>query len=324
MRIIDLKAKPTQETATAAPRNTFCVYGPTGSGKTTFAATFPRPVFLSDTSESGYESLRGITGVLFEPEVQPIVIGIENMNDMAIAREVLAPFIQAGQVKTIVKDSLTFYADLYLNFLFSIHTGAGDNLKVYGALGRHLRDLRVKWHAMGCNVVSLALAADPNEDQPVGQPLIPGKEGSKYGAGCDYLLYTRYDRFKQGQQFVDHFELHSKPWGKFVARARRAIGMPELSSPLTNVTYADFITRLGYDPDATRAALPPYDPETEAKIIKAISVRAAQPAAPPPVAASQPPAGRAAAPARPAAPPHRPNAAKPHTPTAARPAPTRR
>lgn len=318
MRVINIDS-PTEENA-KAPRNTYCVYGPTGSGKTTFAGTFPRPVFLSDTSESGYESLRGITDdVLFEPGVRPIVLGIERMNDMAIARDVLTPFIQSGMVQTIVKDSLTFYADLYLNYLFEIHTGAGDNLKVYGALGRHLRDLRVKTHALGCNVVSLCLAADPNEDQPVGQPLIPGKEGSKYGAGCDYLLYTRYDRFKQGQQLVDNFELHSKPWGKFVARARRAIGMPDLPSPLYNQTYSTFIEYLGYSVEATRAALPPYDPETPSKIMKAIAARVAQPAPTPPVASAPQNAARPAAAA-----PHRPSAAKPHMPSAARPAAVKR
>jgi len=310
MRVINL-GSATQEGV--APRYTFCVYGSTGSGKTTFAGTFPRVVFLSDTSESGYESLRGLSDdVLFEPGVRPIVIGIENMNDMAIAREVLLPFLQSGMVKTIVHDSLTFYADLYLNYLFQIHSGPGDNLKVYGALGRHLRDLRVKTHSLGCNVVSLCLQSDPNEDQPQGLPLIPGKEGAKYGAGCDFLLYTRYDRFKQGQQFVDHFELHSKPWGKFVARARRAIGMPELPSPLLNQTYASFIEYLGYSVEATRAALPPYDPETEAKIAKAIAARAAQPAVAPPAASAPQQAAAPRPPARPATPArHVPNAARP-------------
>lgn len=317
MRVINLDT-PTDENA-IAPRNTYCVYGPTGSGKTTFAGTFPRPVFLSDTTESGYESLRGISDeVLFESGVKPIVIGIEKMNDMAIAREVLTPFIQSGMIKTVIKDSLTFYADLYLNYLFEIHTGSGDNLKAYGALGRHLRDLRVKWHSMGCNVVSLCLAQDPNEDQPNGLPSIPGKEAGKYGASCDFLLYTRYDRYKQGQQLVDNFEVHSKPWGKYVARARRAIGMPELPSPLSNTNYAGFIEQLGYSAEATRSALPPYVDPTDA-IMKAIAIRQAVVATPPPAAMATP-----AAAARPAAAPHRPNAAKPHTPSAARPAAVKR
>lgn len=242
-----------------APRHTYLAYGPTGSGKTTWAASFPRPIFLSDTTESGYESLRGLDpSCLFEPEVRPIIFGIERMNDMARARELFAPYIRAGMIQTVVIDSLTFYADLYLNFIFEMQGASQNNLKAYGALGQHLRALRVGWHQMGCNVVSLCLANEPNEDQPNGQPLIPGKEASKFGAGCDFLLYLRHDRFKQAQQFVENFELHSKPFGKYVARARRAIGMTELPSPLLNSDYTSLITTLGYDAEATRAALPKY------------------------------------------------------------------
>jgi hypothetical protein len=306
MKLINTDA-PTEENA-KAPRHTFCAYGPTGAGKTTFAASFPRPVFLSETTESGYESLRGLSDdYLFEPGVRPIVLGIEKMNDMAIAREILAPFIASGMVQTIVKDSLTFYADLYLNYLFEIHAAsAGANLKAYGALGQHLRDLRVKWHSMGCNVLSLCLAQDPDEDRPNGLPSIPGKEANKYGASCDFLLYMRSERFKQGQTFVDNFELHTKPFGKYVARARRAIGMSELPSPLVNQTYASFIEHLGYSAEATRAALPLYKDPTQ-DIMRAIAARVATPAAPAPVAAASAPA-RTAAPAAPVK-RHVPNAA---------------
>lgn len=296
-----------------APRYTFCSYGPTGTGKTTFAVTFPRPVFLSETSESGYESLRGLSDeVLFESGVKPIIIGIEKMNDMAIAREALAPHIASGMVQTVVIDSLTFYADLYLNYLFAIHAGAqGANFKAYGALGQHLRDLRVRWHGMGCNVVSLCLPQDPTEDSPVGLPSIPGKEASKFGASCDFLLYHRHDRFKQGTDFVDNFELHSKPFGKYVARARLAIGREEIPNPMKNPSYSALITALGYDAEATRAAMPAYQNPTGA--IAAFLARSQQAPAIPPVATAPTPQAQPA-PAR-----HTPTAAKPHV-ASARPA----
>lgn len=320
MKMINLEL-PAEENA-KAPRHTYLAYGPTGSGKTTWAGSFPRPAFLSEVSESGYESLRGLSDEhLFEPGVKPIVIGIEKMNDMAIAREVLTPFIQSGMIQTIVKDSLTYYADLYLTYLFEQFPGSGDNLKVYGALGRHLRDLRVRWHQMGCNVVSLCLAQDPSEGSPNGLPLIPGKESNKYGASCDFLLYMRHERYKIQQQLVDNYELHSKQLGAFVARARRAIGMSDLPSPLNNQTYATFIEQLGYSAEATRAALPAYDFETEGKIAKAIDLKMkalASVAVAPPVTQAQGSAVKPAAPAK----PHVPNAAKPHVPNAvARPAP---
>jgi len=307
MRLINLDEAKTEE-ALKAPRNTFCIYGPTGSGKTTFTSTFPRVVFLSETTESGYESLRGISSdMLFEPGVRPIVLGIEKMNDMMLAREALAPHIASGMVQTVAIDSLTFYADLYLNYLFAVYANNnGANLKAYGDLGRHLRDLRVKWHQMGCNVVSLCLPQDPDEDRPNGLPSIPGKESGKFGASCDFLLYMRSERFKKGEEYIDNFQMHSKPYGKYVARARRAVGQPEIPTPLVNTTYADFITQLGYDVEATRAALPAYQDPTQAIMAFINNASRAQGTAPP-VTNAQPSV------ARPAAVPM-----KPHVPTAAR------
>jgi hypothetical protein len=304
MRIIKLEDLPDQR----APQHTFCVYGATGTGKTTFAGSFPRPVFLSEVTESGYESLRGLSSdALFEGDVPPIVLGIEKMNDMNLAREALAPHIASGMVQTVVIDSLTFYADLYLNHLFGLAGPAANNLKIYGQLGLHLRDLRVKTHNLGCNVVSLCLAQDPNEDQPNGLPMIPGKEAGKFGAGCDFLFYSQHDRFKQGNEWADHFKLHSKPVGKYVARARRAIGMSELPTPLTNTSYAGLIAALGYDVDATRAAMPAY--VSPAAAIEAFVMNALQAAPPAPVATAHAAAQVAAQPVK----RHVPNAARPAT-----------
>ncbi len=286
--------------STKPPRFTFCTYGPTRSGKTTFGATFPRPAFLSDVTESGYESLRGISDeFLFEPGIQPIVLGIEKMNDMAIARQMLAPHIASGMVQSVIIDSATFYADLYLNYLFELQGPNANNLKAYGQLGVHLRDLRVKWHLMGCNVMWLCLAQDPDEDRPVGLPMIPGKEAGKFGASCDYLFYARHDRFKQGNEFTERFELHSKPFNKYVAGCRRSDGVPELPSPLVNTTYAEVLRYMGHDPDVLRAALPPY---VRPKLV--IPTAPSAPAA----AAQAPTTAKPPVPAKPPVKPHVPNA----------------
>ena len=294
-----------------APRTTFLCYGTTGSGKTTFAASFPRPLFLSDVTESGYESLRGLDeSVLFEPDVKPRVWGVEKMNDMFIAREQVGALVASGQVQTVVIDSLTFYADLYLNSVVELQGASPDNRKAYGALGSHLRDLRVKWHSFPCNVVWLCLVQEPDDDRPMGGPMIPGAQAGKFGAGCDYQLFMRHDRFKQGQELIEKFEVHSKNCGKYAARVRRAIGIPELPSPMVNIGYNEVITAMGFDPDATRKALPPY--------VAPKPLTFAAPVAPPVAQA----AAVAARPAAPAAAPHVPNAARPATSNGARPQPT--
>lgn len=305
MREIDLDQA---EANGVAPRLTYCAYGPTRSGKTTLAVGFPRPAFLSDVTESGFESLRGISDeFLFEPGVKPLVFGVEKMNDMALARQVLEPHIRSGMIKTIVVDSLTFYADLYLTYLFESQGANVNNLKAYGALGVHLRDLRVKWHSMGCNIVWLCLAQDPDEDRPNGLPMIPGKEAGKFGASCDYLFYLRHDRIKQGATMTERYEVHSQPFGKYIAGVRRSDGVPEIPSPMVNATYSSIITAMGYDPAVTRAALPTY---VRPKIVI--------PSATPPPAAVVTATPTAARPAAPAV-RHVPTAAKPHMPTAARP-----
>lgn len=314
MREISIEAN--NETG-EAPRLTFCAYGPTRSGKTTFAGSFPRPAFLSDVTESGYTSLVGMSDEhLFEPGVQPIVLGIEKMNDMAVAQSVLEPFIRARMVQTIVVDSLTFYADLYLTYLFDLQGPNANNLKAYGALGQHLRSLRVKWHQMGCNVVWLCLPSDPNEDQPNGLPMIPGNERGKFGASCDYLLYLRHDRFKQGNEMTDRYEMHSQPFGKYLAGVRRSDGVPEIPSPLCGMTYAKLLQYMGYDPDATRAVLPAY---VRPKIVipsaptPPVASTSAAPAAsnPKPPAPVKPSAAALARPAaRPAVPTNSPNVSR--------------
>src|SRR5258706_1565242 len=289
------------DTEAKVPRWTFCIFGATRSGKTTFGASFPRVAFLSDVTESGYESLRGISDeFLFEPGVQPIVLGIDKMNDMVLAREMLAPHIRSGMVTTVAIDSATYYADLYLNYLFELQGANVNNLKAYGALGVHLRDLRVKWHQMGCNVIWLCLPQDPDEDRPNGLPMIPGKEAGKFGASCDYLLFSRHDRFKQGNEITDRFEMHSKPYGKYIAGCRRSDGVPELPNPLVNSTYTQMIQAMGYDVDAYRASLPAY--QRPKLIVPQV--------APPPVSAANATPQQVAKPA-----------VKPHIPTAARPVP---
>jgi AAA domain len=47
------------------PKNTYCVYGTSGSGKTTFAGTFPKPMLIIDISDDGDDSLEGIEGIDF-------------------------------------------------------------------------------------------------------------------------------------------------------------------------------------------------------------------------------------------------------------------
>lgn len=242
--------------ANVMPCNTFLVYGDSRTGKTTWAASFPRPVFLSDVSEGGWDSIANMDDdQLFEPGVKPLVWGIEEMADMATARDKVIPLIAQGRIRTVVVDSLSFYSDLFLNFLVGMQAKK-DMRAAYGDLGNHLRDLRVKTHGLNVNVVWLCLARHPDDDVPAGRPMIPGQQGDKFMAGVHYIFHSRVDQQKQGQVFLPPvFEMRTRKYGNYIAGNRlggRAVSLPD---PLVG-NYETLITALGYNADEIRRGLP--------------------------------------------------------------------
>lgn len=253
MREIDVSS-PEDAPAGEIPRHSFCVYGETRSGKTTWAATFPRPLFLSDVTEAGWESIRNISDdLLFEPGRKPKVFGIEAITDITLAMEKAKPLILSGEVRTLVFDSLTFYCDLYLANMAAMQAKP-DNRALYGMLGTHLRDLRVKLGSAPVNVVWLCLARPADDTNPAGGPLIPGQQGAKFAAGCNYLIYARRQATKDASGTQENYFLHSRPYGQYMAGSRLGVNADKLPSPFQG-SYAEFMAALGYDVDGIRRAV---------------------------------------------------------------------
>jgi hypothetical protein len=288
-----------EQPANVMPKNTFLVYGDSRSGKTTWAATFPRPLFLSDVTEGGWDSIANMDDEqLFEPGVKPIVWGIEQMADMAVARGKAVPLIASGRIQTIVVDSLTFYTDLYLNFLIGMQTKK-DMRAAYGDLGNHLRDLRVQTHALPVNVVWLCLTKHPDDDNPIGGPMIPGQQASKFMAGCHYVFHSRVHQEKRGQELLPPvFEMRTRKYLNYIAGNRLGGRANDLADPLVG-DYGTLLQYLGYDPDEIRQSLPKIGAPAPARP----AVAAGTPAKPPVVAAARPAApvvnGKAPAPVAP-------------------------
>jgi hypothetical protein len=271
MREIDL-----DQPITTMPRHTFLVYGDTRTGKTTWAATFPRPLFLSDATEGGWTSIINMDDdQLFEPGVKPVVWTIELMNDMTTAMTKAEPLIARGAVQTIVIDSISFYSDLYLNYLIGMQSKK-DMRAVYGDLGNHLRDLRARLHLQGVNVVWLALAKHPEEATPIGSPMVPGQQATKLAAGCDFIFHSRSYQERRGQELMPlEFELRTRKFGMYIAGSRLGGTANQLPDPLIG-TYSDMMAALGYDVDQLRSALPKLNGQAR----QAPAPQRAQPVAP--------------------------------------------
>lgn len=227
MRVIDV-TKPEK-----LKRITALSYGHSRSGKTRFAGSWPRPLFLSDATESGWTTLVNMDkSILFEPDYPPIVWAIENALEMFESIGKAEALIKQGKVQTIVVDSLTFYSDLALNHLGRTHN-TRDPRRLYGLLAEWLKSLREQMHLLGCNVVWLCLAKDPGEDQPIGGPMLSGQNAPKFSAGVDYLFYHR--SFTQSNEPL-RWELRTRKYMNYAAGGRDEGKLPD---PLGYITIND-------------------------------------------------------------------------------------
>lgn len=281
MREIDLYE---HENKDRLPVDTILVYGETRSGKTTFSGGAPRPLVLADESEGGWRSLQGLSDEqLFEPDVNPIVWGISQMNDISTALDRIPPLIATGRVKTVVISSITFYAQTYLAHLLRVNPNA-DTRQVYGNLGIHLREIRTRFHDLGVSVIWEALADPPEsggegkESHP-GRPLIAGKSAHTFGAGVTYLWRSILDEVKEGGKIRRVLKLQTQSSGGYLCGVRAGMMLPQLPNPMLG-GYAGFLAARGYDLDRLRKSLPP---------IKATSVAVSAPKSAPKVAS--PPSG---------------------------------
>lgn len=243
------------------PIDTFILYGDTGTGKTTCSAGFPRPLFLADESEGGWKSLRGLADdQLFEPDVDPLVWGIKEMNDVATALNKIPPLVVSGRVRTVIISSITFYAQTYLAHLQRNDPGI-DTRQLYGSLAVHLREVRTRFHALGVNIIWEALADHPEtgdgKSNKTGRPKIAGQSADMFAAGVSYLFRCTLDDVREGGKVVDRvLKIFTQNTGGYISRPRIGKAAKQLPNPLLG-GYRGFVEALGYDFERLRRSLPP-------------------------------------------------------------------
>lgn len=259
-------------------------YGDTRTGKTTLLATFPRPLIIADSTEGGWKSALTMDPTLrFEPEVEPIVWGIDQMNDLVHMYQKMDTLIASGRIFTVGFDAFSFYCDFFLAGIIRSQAKF-DQRAAYGDLGRHLREVRVQLQQRRASIVYNCLAKHPDQDDPKGRPLIPGQQADKYSAGVDMLFYSTLTTVNK----VEKREVRTRQYLGYIAGHREGINADRLPDPFVG-TYSDLITHIGYDPDSVRASLPRLN---GAKTV-AVGTPPVKPAAkaPPVIVRSQAPTG---------------------------------
>jgi hypothetical protein len=258
------------------PANTFCNYGDTRTGKSKFGATFPRPLIIADVGERGYETVQNMQPEeWFEPDVKPIIKGIDQVSDLQAIIEYAKPLIASGRILSVVFDAFTYYADFYLSHLQMLMPNA-DGRQIYGKLGTHLQWVRSAFHGLPVNVVWNCLASAPERDEDgtttvSGGPMIPGKQGAKFAAGVNFLFYTRVEQVrKDGKIANERFELRTKQYKLYAAGSR--VGVNPLPDPFVMGGYKDLLPHMGYDEDSVRRALKPISNSTTTSAARPVPV----------------------------------------------------
>jgi hypothetical protein len=197
--------------------------GKISSGKTSFAATAPAPLFLGYAPEGGYETLeppphgKFNTQLLWDPDVLPAVWAMEGMADYFTAIAKLTEMAKTGKLpyRTLVFDSVSVYTQLVVSELAEKNP-KNDPRQNYGSLGDAITLLVKRIHALPMHVIWLCHTDDTDS------LLVSGKATHTAWANMGTKLLVRAD--VNGK--VVNYQIQTKPF-----RLATWIGVRSFSPP---------------------------------------------------------------------------------------------
>lgn len=196
----------------SSPGLSIFLFGGFGTRKTSVAATFPAPLFLSCGTEHGDRALPYVTQLYGVP-VPPIFTVPSPTKLMEYIDWIVRYAKQAG-FGTIVFDSLTYYADLWMSTLMSrrregmrssrmTEEQIADALQMrkqdWGAMETHLmKDVVARVHGTGLNAIWIVVEKKLMENDEKAQsarqigvaPYITGATAGKLPGLCDMIVHA--------------------------------------------------------------------------------------------------------------------------------------
>lgn len=214
------------------PKLRVFLYGDSGSGKTTSAATWPKPLFLTPANEGSEVTLLGrdfdFIRLGLDDHLRPVPVRAHISNVFAELEKRLRTALKATTDEeadalfpwqTIVFESLTHYCDLVVEDVSNGGNAKMDQL-AWGRVSTHLRTVYNRLNGLDSHVVLTSLAKTVVGETKVvtGGPAIIGAMAQKLPSACDIIGYTKMSPSagKKPPVYRTHFQQH----GAYVARAR--------------------------------------------------------------------------------------------------------
>lgn len=248
---IDDQLQTTETLRGQVPWTAWFLYGPTGTGKTTAASTFPDPLFIVPANENSFVAL-----LEREQAYTYLTVGKDASTGASIkARQHMEEILEwldaryrracAGDEKafpwqTIVIESLTHYTDLVVEDLSDYGKKQMDQAK-WGHLSGHLRMLHDRLRALDVHIVYTALSTVKEvkgHDASVGLPNLTGQMAEKLPSACDVIGYCETLRAPKGEST---YRVNFRRTGPFTARSR----FSRLPAFVDNFSFHDVQPHLG-------------------------------------------------------------------------------
>lgn len=228
------------------------VAGKTSSGKTSFAATAPAPLFLSYAPEGGFETLeppphgKFNTQLLWDPTVLPVIWAMEGMSDYFKAVNTLTELARIGKLPygTLVFDSVSIYTQLVVSELAEKNPKQ-DPRQNYGMLGDAITLLVKRIHALPMHVIWLC-HTDPDDNL-----LVSGKATHTAWANMGTKLLVRAD--VNGKAV--NYQIQTKPFRLATWIGVRSYNLPDPMIP----SFKALAYFAGLTEYPTSAAMPSFN-----------------------------------------------------------------
>ena len=204
------------------------VGGKPSSGKTSFAATAPAPLFLADISEGGFQTLDTMAknakmrSFWWDSKVEPVVWAMESMAEYRPNINRLREMITARKCpfKTVVFDSLSIFGRRVMRELRTALPGR-DGRQNYGDLEFSIDSLIAELHTFPLHVIWLCHVT---EDY---QLTVPGKATAAAWANMSHKWLVRADA--QANQI--NYQLQTQPYRGATWLGGRSTPLPDPMIP---------------------------------------------------------------------------------------------